>query len=205
MGLYQRFVLPWVIHLACSSKPVMLQRAKIVPAARGRVLEIGIGSGINLSLYDPGRVERVLGVDPSPQMTRMAAKAAARAPFDVELISGESRDIPLDNESIDTVLTTYTLCTIPDAVGALREMARVLKPSGRLLFCEHGLAPDAGVRRWQNRVNPLWQRIGGGCNLNRDIPALLREGGFEVERVETAYIAGWRPASYTYWGSASAT
>jgi ubiquinone/menaquinone biosynthesis C-methylase UbiE len=205
MGLYQRFVLPWVIHLACSSKPVMQQRTKVVPAARGRVLEIGIGSGLNLSLYAADRVERVLGVDPSPEMTQMAAKAAARAPFDVELISATSQDIPLDSKSIDTVLTTYTLCTIPDAVGALREMARVLKPSGRLLFCEHGLAPDASVRRWQDRVNPLWRRIGGGCNLNRDIPALLKEGGFGVERVETAYVAGWRPASFTYWGSATAT
>ena len=202
MGVYRRFVLPWVVHLACGSRPVMEQRAKVIPAARGRVLEIGIGSGLNLPLYDTGAVERVVGVEPSPEMTRMAARAAARSAIDVELVSAVSEEIPLDRHGFDTVVTTYTLCTIPDAVRALREMARVLKPGGRLLFCEHGLAPDAGVRRWQNRVNPLWQRIGGGCNLNRDIPALLRRGGFAIERIDTAYVTGWRPASFTYWGSA---
>jgi SAM-dependent methyltransferase len=202
MGIYRRFVLPWVVHLACSSRPVMEQRAKVVPAARGRVLEIGIGSGLNLPLYDKSLVERVVGVEPSAEMTRMAAKAAARAPFDVELVSAVGEEIPLERQGFDTVVTTYTLCTIPDAVRALGEMARLLKPGGRLLFCEHGLAPDAGVRRWQDRANPLWQRIGGGCNLNRDIPALLRRGGFAIERIETTYVAGWRPASFTYWGSA---
>ena len=180
----------------------MEQRAKVVPAARGRVLEIGIGSGLNLPLYEAGSVERVVGVEPSPEMTRMAAKAAARTAIDVELVSAVSEEIPLDSHGFDTVVTTYTLCTIPDAVRALGEMARMLKPGGRLLFCEHGLAPDAGVRRWQDRVNPWWQRIGGGCNLNRDIPALLRRGGFAIERIDTAYVAGWRPASFTYWGSA---
>jgi ubiquinone/menaquinone biosynthesis C-methylase UbiE len=181
----------------------MEQRARVVPAARGRVLEIGIGSGLNLPLYDATLVERVVGVDPSPEMTRMAAKAAARAPFHVELLTTGSEAIPLDEHGFDTVLTTYTLCTIPDPLRALGEMARLLEPGGRLLFCEHGLAPDAGVRLWQDRVNPLWQRIGGGCNLNRDIPALLRDGGFAVEHIESGYVAGWRPATFTYWGSAT--
>ncbi|MGE0159342.1 MAG: class I SAM-dependent methyltransferase [Gemmatimonadales bacterium] len=203
MGFYERRVLPWVIHLACSARPIAKQRAKVIPFARGRVLEIGIGSGLNLPFYDAARVERLLGLDPSPQMRRMAAKAAARAAFDVDFVSTSSEEIALDDESVDTVVTTYTLCTIPDAVRALRETARVLKPGGRLLFCEHGLAPDASVRRWQHRANTWWGRIGGGCNLDRDIPALLKDGGFRVERLETAYVAGWRPASFTYWGSAT--
>lgn len=205
MALYKRFVLPWVVHMACSSKPTARQRKKIVPSARGRVLEIGIGSGLNLPFYDAERVERVYGLDPSAEMTRMAARAGTQVPLDLELLNVGSEDIPLDSNSIDTVVTTYTLCTIPDPRPALREMARVLKPGGRLLFCEHGLAPDATVRRWQDRVDPIWHRIGGGCHLNRDIPALLVEGGFEIEHIETMYIPGWRPASFNYWGTAAAT
>lgn len=203
MGLYSRFVLPRVLHLACGAKPAARQREKVVPAARGRVLEIGIGSGLNLPFYERDNVQRVWGLDPSPEMLRMAAKASAQAPFDVDLLPAGSEDIPLEDDAVDTVVTTYTLCTIPDAVAALREMARVLKPGGRLLFCEHGLAPDAGVRRWQDRIDPLWRRLGGGCHLNRNIPELLREGGFGIERLETMYIPGWRPACFNYWGSAT--
>jgi len=204
VGLYSRFVLPRVINLACSAKPTMRQREKIVPSARGRVLEVGIGSGLNLPFYDVAKVERVFGLDPSPEITRMAAQAAAEVPFDVEFISAGSEEIPLESDSLDTVLTTYTLCTIPQYVPALREMARVLKPGGRLLFCEHGVAPDDDVRRWQDRIDPLWRRIGGGCHLNRDIPELLVAGGFRIEGLETMYIPGWRPASFNYWGSAAA-
>lgn len=202
MGLYSRFVLPKVIHLACSSKPTMRQRKKIVPSARGRVLEVGIGSGLNLPFYDGDSVERVFGLDPSPEITRMAAEAAGRAPFQVEFLVAGGEEIPLDAGDVDTVVVTYTLCTIPKVVSALREMARVLAPGGRLLFCEHGLAPDDDVRRWQNRIDPLWGRIGGGCHLNRDIPALLIEGGLEIESIETMYLPGWRPATFNYWGSA---
>lgn len=204
MGLYNRFVLPRLLHVACGARPVARQREKIVPSARGRVLEIGVGSGLNLPFYDPERVERLWGLDPSPEMIRLAAKAAAGAPFEVELLRAGCEEIPLEDNGVDTVLTTYTLCTIPDAASALREMARVLKPGGRLLFCEHGLAPDANVRRWQNRIDPFWGRISGGCHLNRDIPELLRDGGFEVERLDTMYIPGWRPATFNYWGSATA-
>ncbi len=182
----------------------MRQREKVVPSARGRVLEVGIGSGLNLPYYDADHVERVFGLDPSPEITRMAANAAARAPFEVEFLTAGGEDVPLDPDSVDTVLMTYTLCTIAQYLPALREMARVLKPGGRLLFCEHGLAPDESVSRWQNRVNPLWRRIGGGCHLNRDIPALLVEGGFKIEGLETMYLPGWRPATFNYWGSATA-
>lgn len=204
MGLYSRYVLPRIVHLACRAKPNMRQRQKLLPLARGRVLEVGIGSGLNLPFYDPGNVTEVLGLDPSPEMTDLASEAAQSVPFDVEFVLAGAEDIPLDTDSFDTVLLTYTLCTIPDAEPALREMARVLKPHGELLFCEHGAAPDAGVRRWQDRLNPIWRRLGGGCHLNRDIPGLIRHGGFEIRGMETMYIPGWRPASFNYWGAAIA-
>lgn len=204
MNLYDRFVLPRAVHLACNTEPTARQREKVVPSASGRVLEVGVGSGLNFPFYDPHKVERVIGLDPSKEMRRMAEKVAKAAPVDVELLSAGGEEIPLDDDSVDTVVTTYTLCTIPDVTGALREMARVLRPGGRLLFCEHGVAPDAGTRRWQNRLTPLWRRVGGGCHLNRDIPALLDEGGFDVTRLESLYLPGWKPARFTYWGWAVA-
>ena len=204
MGLYGKYLLPRIIHLACRAKPNMRQRQKLVPLARGRVLEVGIGSGLNLSFYDPARVTEVLGLDPSPEMTRLASDAADGVPFDVEFVSADAEKMPLDDESFDTVLLTYTLCSISDTGPALREMARVLKPRGVLLFCEHGAAPDAGVRLWQDRIDPIWQRFGGGCHLNRDIPGLIRHGGFEITGMETMYLPGWRPASFNYWGRAAA-
>lgn len=204
MSFYRRFVLPRLIHVACGSRTIMRQRRKVAPAARGRVLEIGIGSGLNLPFYDPARVDGVWGLDPSPELNRMAARAAGGLPFAVELVTASADGIPFDDGSFDTVLTTYTLCTIPDLVSALRETARVLSPGGRLLFCEHGLAPDADVRRWQHGVGPVWRRVSGGCHLNRDIPELLETGGFRIQHIDTGYIPGWRPASFTYLGSASA-
>lgn len=202
MGLYDRHVLPRLVHLACGLKPTMRQRGKVVPQARGRVLEVGIGSGLNLPFYDAAKVSKVWGLDPSQEMIGMARRAAASLPFEVEFIGLPGDEIPLDDASIDTVVVTYTLCTIPDAAAALRQIGRVLRPGGELIFCEHGEAPDAGVRRWQDRLNPVWKRLGGGCHLNRPIPALIEAGGFRITRLETMYIPGWRPASFNYWGSA---
>ena len=181
----------------------MRQREKLVPLASGRVLEVGMGSGLNLPFYDARRVTKVWGLEPSPEMSKMASAAVEAVAFDVEFVSAGGEQIPLDSESFDTVLMTFTLCTIPDAERALREIARVLKRGGKLLFCEHGAAPDAGVRRWQNRIDPLWRRLAGGCHLNRDIPGLIRRGGFEITRMDTMYIPGWRPASFNYWGAAA--
>jgi len=202
MGLYSRYILPRIVHLACSARPNRRQREKVVPLARGRVLEVGIGSGLNLPYYDPSGVTKIWGLDPSEEMAELARRAARTSPLELEFILSGCEEIPLDNESCDTVLITYTLCTIPDAVEALREMARVLRPGGRLLFCEHGAAPDPGVLRWQRRVNPVWRRLAGGCNLDRDIPDLLHRGGFEVRSLETMYLPGWRPVSFNYWGVA---
>ena len=203
MSDYDRHILPHVIDLACGMKPIRYQRAKVVPQAHGRVLEIGIGSGLNLPFYDAAKVEKLWGLEPADEIRRMAEKAAKTSPFPVEFIGLPGETIPLDSGSIDTVVTTYTLCTIPDAVAALREMRRVLRPGGQLLFSEHGRAPDAAVRRWQDRLTPLWKRIGGGCHLNRDIPELLRQGGFALPWLETMYIPGPRPMSFNYWGAAT--
>jgi ubiquinone/menaquinone biosynthesis C-methylase UbiE len=174
----------------------------VVPLARGRVLEVGFGSGLNLPYYDPHSVTGVWGLDPSPDMTRMASGRLKDAALDVEIIHGRAEAIPLDDACVDTVLVTYTLCTIPDAPAALREMARVLAPGGRLLFCEHGMAPDRGVRRWQRLLGPAWRRLGGGCNLDRDIPGLIRDAGFTITGMHASYIPGWRPASFNFRGAA---
>jgi SAM-dependent methyltransferase len=203
MGFYDRHILPKVIHWGCGAKPVRLQRLKVVPLAEGRVLEVGIGSGLNLPFYDPRKVERVIGLDPSEQMLNYARQASATLPFTVEYLALAGENIPLEHHSVDTVLVTYTLCTIPDAVAALNGMRRTLKPGGRLIFCEHGRAPDEAVRRWQHRLNPLWGRIGGGCNLDRDIPALIGSAGFRIDTLDSMYLPGVpRFAGFNYWGTA---
>lgn len=199
---YDRHVLPYVIDLACGIKPVRRQREKVVPRAQGRVLEIGIGTGLNLAHYDKARLEKLVGVDPALQMHRLAHKRMQRAGLAVELVGLSAEKLPLPDASFDTVVMTYTLCSIPDPVPAVREMRRVLKPGGKLLFCEHGVAPDESVRRWQRRLNPMWGRIGGGCHLDRDIPALLREGGFTLPDLEQMYLPGPKFATYNYWGEA---
>lgn len=203
MKLYDKHILPKLIHFACGLQPAMRQREKIVPLARGKVLEIGLGSGLNLPYYDASKVSHLWGLEPSPEMIKMAETRARSVGFDVEFMTIPGQEIPLKANSIDTVLVTYTLCTIVDVEQALQEMARVLKPDGELIFCEHGLAPDARVRRLQNVINPVWTRVSGGCHLNREIPKLIEHGGFRIKTMEKMYIPGWRPASYNYWGIAT--
>ena len=206
MGFYDRHILPKVLNLACGTKPVRYQRRKVVPLAQGRVLEIGIGSGLNLPYYDPAKVDRVIGLDPSAEMLNYARRASDDLPFEVEYLALEGEQIPLEHQSVDTVLVTYTLCTIPDAVTALEGMRRVLKPGGRLIFCEHGDAPDEAVRRWQRRLNPMWGRIGGGCNLNRKIPELIESAGFRIDDLDSMYLPDTpRFAGFNYWGTARPT
>jgi ubiquinone/menaquinone biosynthesis C-methylase UbiE len=202
MGFYDKHLLPHLVHFTCGLKPAMKQRAKVVPLAHGRVLEIGIGSGLNIPLYDPRRVEHLWGLDPSAEMWAIAQKNAAAHHLDAEFLQAGADAIPLDSGSADTVVMTYTLCTIPEITPALSEIRRVLKPGGKLLFSEHGRAPDASVRRWQERLNPVWRALAGGCNLNRPIDQLLLEAGFRTPDLQTMYIPGWRPACFNYWGSA---
>ena len=202
MNLYERYLLPTLVHRTCSSATTMSQRAKVVPLARGEVLEVGFGSGLNLPYYDPAKVTKVWGLDPSPELCRMASRAVRDAAFDVELVPARGERIPLEDGLFDTVVITYTLCSIADPARGLREMARVLRPGGRLLFCEHGVAPDAAVRRWQTRLTPLWRHVSGGCHLDRDVPALLEGAGLEVTDMEAAYLPGWSVAGYQYRGAA---
>lgn len=200
---YERYVLPYLTDYVCGARPISRQRAKLVPLAQGRVLEIGIGTGQNLAHYDKSKVKQLVGLDPSMQMHSLARRRMAAAGLEVELLGLSAEKIPQDDASFDTVVVTYTLCTIPDPVSALREMRRVLKPNGQLLFCEHGRAPDAEVARWQDRLNPYWGVIGGGCNLNRDIPAMLRASGWHCPDIQTMYLPGPRWLNYNYWGRAT--
>jgi ubiquinone/menaquinone biosynthesis C-methylase UbiE len=202
MSWYEEKILPRLTDISCSGKPVRKQREKIVPMAEGDTLEIGIGSGLNLPFYDPQKVRKIWGLEPSEGMRKLAAKNLEGVDLDLEFIDLPGEEIPLEPNSVDTVLVTYALCTIPDPITALEGMRRVLKPNGRLLYCEHGIAPDESVRRWQARLNPGWRKIAGGCNMDRDIPAMINAAGFNIVNDERMYIPGWRIFSYNYWGSA---
>ncbi len=204
MGIYDQYILPHLINSTCSVKPIRYQRKKVVPSAKGRVLEIGFGSGLNLPYYNPDKVEFVWGLEPSKGMRKKAQAAVAAASFKVKWLDLPGEEIPLESNSVDTIVLTYTLCTIPDAVKALEQMKRVLKQGGELLFSEHGVAPDEAVKKWQARINPVWKIIGGGCNINRPIPKLIEEGGFKVSSLETMYLPStpkW--VGFNYWGSAT--
>ena len=201
MGFYQDQILPFVIHLAMRQRNLAAYRNRVVPAAEGRVLEIGIGSGLNLPFYTR-KAERVIGLDPSPKLLSMARQAARQSMGAVEFLEGSAEAIPLADRSVDTVVTTWTLCSIPNASGALGEMRRVLKPGGRLLFVEHGRSPEPSVRLWQDVLTPVWKRIGGGCHLNRTIGALIDAAGFQFERIDTGYMRGPRPLTFMYEGGA---
>ncbi|HVY02506.1 MAG TPA: class I SAM-dependent methyltransferase [Caulobacterales bacterium] len=203
MGFYDRYILPPLLGAACAVRPISRQRDKIVPQVEGVVLELGFGSGLNLSHYDAGKITRLYGLEPSEGMLVKARTAARDARFPVEILQETAEALSLPAHSVDPGLGTYSLCTIPDAVSALAGARRALKPGGRLLFCEHGLAPDESVRAWQRRIEPIWRPIAGGCHLTRDIPALIKAGGFEIESLETMYLPKspkW--AGFNYWGAA---
>jgi ubiquinone/menaquinone biosynthesis C-methylase UbiE len=202
MGIYAKHILPRFIDLAMRNKDTTRVRADWVPHARGDVLEVGIGSGLNLPFYS-AEVHRVYGVEPSPELQKMARERMAGQAIKVEfLLQSAEDDLPLSDRSIDTVVMTWTLCSIPDPLKALRQMKRVLKAGGRLIFVEHGRAPDSSVAAWQDRLNPVWKRIGGGCHLNRKIDELLVQAGFQIEELRTTYLPGPRPMTYTYQGFA---
>jgi ubiquinone/menaquinone biosynthesis C-methylase UbiE len=200
VSFYADRVLPHLLNLAMRHKELAAYRQRVVPAARGRVLEIGIGSGLNLPFYGAG-VDAVIGLDPSLPLLSMAqTRATAATP--VSMLQGTAEAIPLETASVDTVVTTWTLCSIPDVTAALAEMRRVLKPGGALLVVEHGRAPDAAVARWQDRLTPLWKPIAGGCHLNRKIDALIHDAGFAVTDLRAGYMRGPRPFTFMYEGRA---
>ena len=200
MKFYDEKILPRLIDYACGMGQVMKTRSQVVPLAAGRVLEIGIGTGLNLSFYDPARVSAIVGVDPAAQMQTLARQRAADIAIPVEMIALELGQIQAADASFDSIVCTFTLCTIPDPLAALQEMRRVLKPGGKLLFSEHGRAPDAKVRLWQDRITPLWKPLAGGCHLNRDIPALLGAAGFRIREVNSSYLPGPRPMTWIWRG-----
>jgi len=202
MGFYQNWILPPIIDLAMRNKHLVPYRQRIAGAAEGRVLEIGIGSGLNLPFYAPG-VTQVFGLDPSPQLLARSRRKADRMQNRLQLLAGSAEHIPLADRSIDTIVSTCTACSISDVATALGEMRRVLKPGGRLLFVEHGRAPEPGVARWQDSLTPLWRRVAGGCHLNRDVGALIRNAGFRIDRLETGYIPGPRVMTFLYEGAAT--
>lgn len=199
MGFYEDRILPHLVHLSMRQDTFSPYRQRLISSARGRVLEIGVGSGLNLPLYTSA-VRHVIGLDTSPRLLSMARKVHPGARVPTELIEGSAEALPVDDQSIDTVVSTWTLCSIPDVVAALQEMRRVLKPSGELLFVEHGRSPDEKVRRWQNRLTPLWKRVSGGCHLNRPIRDLLEQAGFRIERIDTGYMKGPKPMTFMYEG-----
>jgi ubiquinone/menaquinone biosynthesis C-methylase UbiE len=203
MAFYHTHVLPYLIDVACSQPQIMKKRRQLIPAASGRVLEVGFGSGTNLGFYDACKVERLFALEPSTGMRRRAGRALAKSPLDIEWLELPGEEIPLDSASVDTVVLTYTACTIPGVDAALREMRRVLKPGGRLLFSEHGAAPDAGVARWQRRIEPLWKPLAGGCHLTRRPDTLIAQAGFQIDSMEAGYLPkSPRFAAFNYAGSA---
>lgn len=202
MGFYEKYLLPKLLNMAMKSPDFKVLRERLVPNATGRVLELGIGSGLNLPFYPEGA--KVVGVDPSAELRVYAEEVARDHSVDVEFVGASAENLDFDDNSFDSAVITWTLCTIPDPIAALQEVRRVLKPGGRLVFAEHGRSPDQDVERWQNRINPVWKKIGGGCNLNREPDVSLIETGFSLDDVEEGYLSGPRWATYNYRGIAHA-
>ena len=203
MSLYDKYILPKFLNCACGSKPVSRQRQKVVPLVEGKVLEVGIGSGLNLPFYDKSKIDELWGLDPSEELSDMARKVADRENIVVNFISSGAEEIPLPDSYFDSVLITYTMCTIPEVARANKEIKRVLKRGGKLIFCEHGEAPDENIRKWQKRINPFWGKLAGGCNINRKIPSLIQNAGFEIVELEEMYLPKTpKIAGYNYWGYA---
>lgn len=202
MGIYSKYILPKVIHTVCQNKPTMKQRAKVIPWAKGCVLEVGIGSGLNLSFYNPNEIQHLTGIDPSKELWKQNTINIQNLGFKVDFIKAKAESLPFENEVFDSVVITYTLCTVTDPNKALKEIKRVLKPNGKLIFCEHGLAKDDKTKKWQNFLNPFWKKVGGGCNLNRETEQLIKSGGFKIMHLEKMFLPGWKPVSFNTWGYA---
>ena len=203
MSLYSKYIVSKLINVGCGSKPIRKQREKVLPLCEGEVLEIGAGSGLNFPYYDPNNVSKIYALEPDSEMLRQARIAAKSWDLNIEFIESGAEEIALGDNVVDTVLLTYTLCSIRYPELALKEIRRVLRKNGKLVYCEHGIAPERGVRNVQNIMNYFYPYLAGGCNLNRDIPDLIRKNGFKLEDFETMYLPGtlkW--SGYNYWGVA---
>jgi ubiquinone/menaquinone biosynthesis C-methylase UbiE len=201
MGFYERWIVPRLLDLAMRNRLLDHYRQQTIASARGLVLEVGVGSGVNLPLYGPA-VTRVVGLDPSPELLRLASKRAADVVIPVSLLRASAEHLPLADAVFDTIIMTWTLCSIPNPMAALTEMRRVLGPGGRLIFVEHGLSPEIRTARWQHRLTPYWKRISGGCHLDRKTDDLIRAAGFRIDAIEMAYMQGPKPWTFMYQGSA---
>lgn len=205
MGFYSKHILPSLINIACKASSLTKQREKIIPFAAGNVLEIGVGTGLNLPFYNSKNITQLTAIDPYEETWQKRTIDIRKLDYKFEFIKASAEELPFKNNTFDTIVITYSLCTIPDAGKALREMSRVLKPNGILIFCEHGAAPDKKVRATQDFINPIWKPLSGGCNLNRNIPELIQKNGFTIQDLKSMYIPGWKFASYNFWGAAKKT
>ena len=202
--MYDKYILPYLLNYTCGQKPFIKQREKIVPLARGKVLEIGIGSGLNLPYLDAARIDSLVGIDPSEELIGLAEKRIDDSMPKIEFIVSKAEDMHFNDDTFDTVLMTYTMCTVDDVSRVLDELKRVLKPDGHLLFCEHGLAPDEKVMAWQNRINHFWPHISGGCNINKNIPHLIKKAGLNILMMDEMYLPKTpKILGYNYWGTAT--
>ena len=206
INLYDKYILPHLLNCSCNTKPFIVQRKKVIPLATGKVLEVGIGSGLNLPFYQKDSIKEIWGLDPSKELLLMAKKKAKAENMDVQFLNATAESIQLDDNFFDTVVVTYTMCTISNLNQALSEIKRVMKTDGRLIFCEHGASPEPGVFVWQNRLNKVWSKISGGCNINKDIPSIIESSGLVVSQLETMYLPKTpKMLGYNYWGYAVLT
>lgn len=198
---WDRHAVPRLIKIACGQGQIMKLRSGVVPLAKGRVFEIGCGGGINQEFYDVGAVTHYAGIDPGEKLLEYARAEAEKKGWEADIKAGVGEDIPFENESFDTVVCTYTMCSVEDQAQVVKEMRRILKPGGQLLFLEHGRAPDASVAKWQDRIEPIWKPIGGGCHLTRPITSAVEQGGFKVEKLGETYAPKTpRPMGWMEWG-----
>ena len=203
MSLYSKYILPKVLDFCCATKPIRKQREKVVPLCKGIVLEIGSGSGLNFPYYKTSKVKKIFALEPDKEMIELARQETKKSSIEITFLQEYAERISLKDNSVDTILLTYSLCTIPDPISALKEMKRVLRSNGCLVYCEHGMAPESSIRKWQNRLNPINSYFSGGCNLNRDITQLITESGFKIRKSETMYLPGTtKLVGYNYWGTA---
>ena len=202
--LYEKMVLPKLCDKCCGTKPINYQRKKVVPLAKGVVLEVGIGSGLNIPFYNKNNIEKIIGLDPSEELNVLAKRVADDNGIQIDFLINGAEDIDLPDNSVDTILITYTLCTIPNLKKSMSEMKRVLKPGGKFIFCEHGIAPDINIIKWQRRINPIWGIFFGGCNINRNIPKIISESGFNISNLNQMYLPSTpKIVGYNYWGEAN--
>ena len=201
--MYDKYILPYVLNCTCGQKPFIRQRQKLVPIAKGKVLEVGIGSGLNMPYFDTSKISSVVGIDPSEELIQLAEKRINDSMPDIDFVISKAEEMQFNDNLFDTVLITYTICTVGDVSASLKQIKRVLKSDGQLLFCEHGLAPDEKVVKWQNRINKFWPTISGGCNINKNIPLLIEQAGFAITNMEQMYLPKTpKILGYNYWGTA---